>query len=41
MKIIILEMRVVPEMRIVRVTWQLNPEIALFPDLAATYLPFL
>jgi hypothetical protein len=38
MIIIISEMRVVLEMRIVGMTWQLNPEIALFSDLAATDL---
>jgi hypothetical protein len=36
MKIIIPEMRVVPEMPIVGITWQLNPEIAQFLELAAT-----
>jgi hypothetical protein len=34
-------MHVVLEMHIVGMTWQLNPEIALFPDLAATDLPLL
>jgi hypothetical protein len=32
-------MREVPEMRVVEMTWQLNPEIALFLDLAVTDLP--
>jgi hypothetical protein len=38
MKIIIPEMRGVPGMHIVGMTWQLNPEIAQFPELATTEL---
>ncbi len=35
-KISIPEMHVVLEMRIIGMTWQLNSETALFPDLSAT-----
>jgi hypothetical protein len=36
MKIIIPEMRVIPEMCIVGMTWQPNPKIAQFLELAVT-----
>jgi hypothetical protein len=39
MKLIIPEMDVVPEMHILGSTWQLNPEIAPFPESAATEPP--